>query len=158
MKLAPITVAFATGLILTLSAFAGQSHQDSALTIRVVSIPNRTVEHDLPPKGMPNQGDKYTGTSILRNAAPQFGKPNGAVVGSDTYAITITSEQWATVKVQAKLPGGTVRVQGRTSLLLPSIKVPVTGGTGRYAGARGSSTATDLSDGRSLNVYRLRLP
>jgi hypothetical protein len=127
------------------------------MTIRLISTPGRTVERDRLPKGL-SKGDTLTGTSILRNAIAQFGKTKGAVVGSDSYVFTITTPPQALIKVQVKLPGGTLRVQGRASVAKASIAIPVVGGTGTFAGARGTSEASGLSGGRSLNVYRLRLP
>lgn len=153
-----ISVLFA-GLPATASRTAGEA----SLTIRLISTPGRTVVRDRPPKGLQSgdlsKGDSISGTSILRNAVPQFGKPKGAVVGSDTYSITATSPTHELFKVQVKLPGGTLRVQRRGSVLKSSNTVPVIGGTGTFAGARGClCEASDLSGNRTLNVYRLRLP
>jgi hypothetical protein len=151
VALVVFAAAFATP---TASGTAGQRSS----VIRLISIPGRTVERDLPPKGAPNKGDSLSGTSTLRNAVAQFEKPKGAVVGSDSYSITLTAPPRALVKARVKLPGGTLRLQGEASLAVNVIKVPVVGGTGAFAGARGTSAVSELSGGRSLNVYRLRIP
>lgn len=143
-------------------ATASRTAGETTMTIRLISTPGRTVVRDLPPKGLklgvPSEGDSISGTSILRNATPQFGKPKGAIVGSDSWSITITTPPQSLLKVQVKLPGGTVRAQGHGSTLKSSITVLVVGGTGAFVGARGTSILRDLSGDRTLNVYRLRLP
>ena len=60
----------------------------------------------------------------------------------------------------AVLPGGTIRFAGRAppSTFGAVLKVPVTGGTGRFAGARGRLEVRQLSRTRAANVYRLTLP
>ena len=118
----------------------------------------------MPPKmaasgGLPSKGDVVRGTSVLKNAAPQFGKPKGTVVGSDVYSMTITRAPYrVSVSVKVKLPDGTIQAKGRGDLQAPTLTIPVVGGTGAYAGARGTSTASGLTGNRSLNVYRVRLP
>ena len=72
----------------------------------------------------------------LRNAVPQFGKPKGAIVGSDVGTFTVVSQSSGLAKTTAKLPGGTVRSAGTIRQRSPE-RVPVTGGTGAYKDARG---------------------
>ena len=148
--------------LLALPAEASETVGQGSVTIRVISIPQREVLRDKPPKGLnrgeASKGDVANGTTILRNAVVQFDKPKGAVVGSDRYILTFTSPTRALIKVEARLPGGTVRAQGRASMIVAPITISVTGGSGTYAGARGTSEARSLAGGRSLNVYRLRLP
>jgi len=149
-------------LLVALPANASEKGAQASLTIRVISTPTREVLRDKPPMGLSrgeaSKGDVASGTSILRNAVAQFDKPKGAVVGSDSYVFTFTSPTRAAIKVEAKLPGGTVRAQGRASVVTAPITISVTGGTGDYVGARGRSESSSLSGARSLNVYRLRLP
>lgn len=61
--------------------------------------------------------------------------------------------------VTAKLPGGTVRSAGRIRDARTQ-SVRVTGGTGAYAGARGTNEVSTVNAGTgvALNVYRLQLP
>ena len=148
--------------VMVLPANASEKTRNASLTIRVVSTPGREVLRDQPPKGLSrgeaSKGDVASGTTILRNAVAQFDKPKGAVIGRDSYVFTFTSPTRALIKVEAKFPGGTVRAQGRASVVVAPITIAVTGGTGDFAGARGTSESRSLSGGRSLNVYRLRLP
>jgi Dirigent-like protein len=135
---------------------AGQAR--SALVIRLVSVNTSTSVKDTPPTGA-SVGDSFTETSRLRNAVAQFGKPKGAVVGSDRATTTLVSAQAVRMQGTVRLPGGTLTIRGRVTGTQRSVTVPVTGGTGRFAGARGTVTAAALPDGRSAsNVYRLTLP
>jgi hypothetical protein len=146
-----------------LPAYGAPRSSSASQTIQLISTASREQVTDRAPKtigrGVITKGDTVRGTSVLRNAVAQFGKPSGAVVGSDAYSIVFASAAEAVATATVKLPGGTVRVKGR---FRPSdasaISLAVVGGTGKFAGARGTCVATNLSAERSLNVYRLRLP
>jgi hypothetical protein len=56
----------------------------------------------------------------------------------------------------ATLDGGTLALEGAVDLKSATTTYPITGGTGRYAGARGSVTLTDAGSGRSLATVRYR--
>jgi hypothetical protein len=128
----------------------------TVLVIRVKSITISGTHFDASPKGF-SKGDQFVGRSRLRNAARQFGKPVGAVVGSDYSVLTLTSSTTATVFGVARLPGGTLRFKGGGHLSNgPSPPIPLIGGTGRYAGARG--TVVVGPGNTPLNTYRLTLP
>jgi hypothetical protein len=62
------------------------------------------------------------------------------------------------VKATASLPGGTIRSAGKVTA--SAARIPVVGGTGKFAGAGGTVEVRDLdpSGSPALNVYRLRLP
>jgi hypothetical protein len=85
------------------------------------------------PTHEPNPGDVFSVKSTL-HSRPQFGRP-GAMVGSDIRTVTVLSRWKLDVKVTAKLPGGTLRAAGR--IARESRRLPVLGGTGVFAGARG---------------------
>jgi hypothetical protein len=128
----------------------------TVLVIRVKSITVSGTHFDASPKGL-SKGDQFVGRSRLLNAARQFGKPVGAVVGSDYSVLTLTSSTTATVFGVARLPGGTLRFKGGGHLSNgPSPPIPLIGGTGRYAGARG--TVVVGPGNTPLNTYRLTLP
>ena len=135
------------------------------MTIRLLSqVTADGVGVDYAPKGVASKGDVAWGRSVLRNQVPQFGYPKGAIVGSDYETFTILSGgglgATALVRVRVSLPGGTLRVQGRVSANSLSETFAVVGGTGSFAGARGTQYVRDLNrDGsRSVNIYHLRLP
>ncbi len=80
-------------------------------------------------------------TSRLLNARAQFGKPKGAVIGSDRSTMLLTSATRARLKTVAKLPGGTLTVNGMlTAAGGGAVSIAVVAGTGVFAGARGTLT------------------
>ena len=109
--------------------------------------------NDRPPKG-PSKGDAYTLRARLTNVVAQFGRKPGAAVGSDSSTLSLTNATTAVIHGVAALPGGTI-TYGGTGSLGSNDPIPVVGGTGRFAGARGTLT---VGDGNSpLNTYRLTL-
>lgn len=148
-------------LAVALPAQAAPDGRAESLTIRLLSTTTDVrLQKDVAPKQTASRGDVIWQRSILRNAVTQFGKPKGAVVGSDTGTITIVSATALDTKGVAKLPGGTVRFSGRTGSDAKILTLSVTGGTGRYAGARGKLEVRSLdgTGARTSNVYRLTLP
>jgi hypothetical protein len=130
------------------------------MMIRVVSITTDSkLIPDKAPKGVPNVGDTLRAHSNLRNELAQFGRPKGALVGSDVVTLTFQSLTMGAVKVIAKLPGGTLRAAGPISHAGDArATIRVTGGTGVFAGARGTVSSTQLTRERDSNLYRLQLP
>jgi hypothetical protein len=124
------------------------------LVIQVKSVDAGASADDKTPKG-PSKGDRLLERSRLLNVRKQFGKPAGALVGRDQALVTLTSRRAGRVAGVATLPGGTIRFGG--AVRLDGIQsIPVTGGTGRYAKARGTLF---VGDGDTpLNTYHLRLP
>jgi hypothetical protein len=108
---------------------------------------------------MLSSGDVVRARSILRNAAAQFGRPEGAIVGRDVGIVMLTSATAGDLRVTAALPGGTIRSRGRDEVA-NSESLRITCGTGTFAGARGVCEVRTLNVrlGRALNVYRLQLP
>ena len=156
-----IHVAILLGVaLLAVPAQAARSSDARTQTIRLVSTADGTPRLlvDRAPKGTPSPGDAFVERSILRNAVAQFGRPKGAVVGSDAATYRIVSASRATVKGTAKLPGGMIRI---AAVLTPQ-RIPifrVVGGTGDFVNARGEMELRRAgSAGAALNVYRLRLP
>lgn len=137
----------------------GASHADQApSTIRLIAKESRSKTLvDRPPVSEPSRGDVYWAKATLRNAIPQFGRPKGAIVGSGVGTVTFRSPPTVFVRSTATLPNGTLRVAGLTRAGEP-LRVPIVGGTGTYAGARGACETRPLGGGRALNVCRLRLP
>jgi hypothetical protein len=85
------------------------------MTIRLISTTaNIKVLVDRAPKGTASKGDVLWAKSILSNAVYQFGRPKGAIVGSDVSTFTVAAPPAGDVKVGATLPGGTIRVAGRS--------------------------------------------
>ena len=152
--------AFAAAIALTLVAVSTaaaaeplSTNPGSLLVIQVKSLPAGASASDKPPKGV-SKGDLLRSRSHLVNVARQFGKPAGARVGSDEARIVVTGARTGRVEGVATLPGGTIRFAGDIRLD-SNAPIPVTGGTGKYAHARGTLI---VGDGDTpLNTYHLRL-
>ena len=127
---------------------------DPPATIQVVSISTKVVNHDAPPKG-PSTGDTTVMKDKLVNAVAQYGKKKGAVVGSDSGTMRVLAKS-VRFDGKAVLPGGTLTLKGTVSRgPNKSIIIPVTAGTGDYAGASGY-VVVGPGTTRSLNVYHLK--
>jgi hypothetical protein len=124
-------------------------------TIVVTSITLKNVPHDTGAKG-PSKGDTIVSRDRLLNAKAQFGKKKGALVGSDSGTLTFTSANTGTFKGQAKLPGGTLTLSGDVySLQNGDTVIPVSGGTGAFAGMTGTVTV-GTGKNHVRNTYRLK--
>jgi hypothetical protein len=159
MHVSRLVAALVVTLAVALPAQAAPDAQSQAITIRLVSITTQVVARkDVAPKQRVSKGDVFWQRSQLLNAVAQFGKPKGALVGSDTGTLTVVSATAVHSTGTAVLPGGTIRFAGRASGTSGST-IPVTGGTGRYAGARGELALgpLDARGARTSNVYRLTL-
>jgi hypothetical protein len=123
------------------------------LVIKVKSVTVKVSTTDAAPKGV-SKGDRYRFRDRLLNAARQFGKPVGALVGGDQGFIVLTSKTTGRTRGIATLPGGTISFGGEDGVA--AMSYPIVGGTGRYADARGVLL---VGPGDSpLNTYRLSLP
>jgi hypothetical protein len=154
----------ALALALTLvavTAASGSSTPSSggtptSLVIRLKSHVSASFTDDHPPKGDSN-GDRYLVRDDLINMRKQFGKGVGAIVGHDSGIIILTGPKKGSITGIAVLPDGKIRFKGPLSLTsVPGPPLTVTGGTGRYAQARGKVVIGP--GGYPLNTYRLTLP
>ena len=142
----------------TLGAAAAKS-----VTIRVLIMPVTRTFTDAPPKthattGEYTKGDTLGGTSILRNAVPQFSKPKGARIGASRFVEVALSPQRLRFDGVSRLPGGTVHARGVMHEVAGKLAVAVVGGTGLYAGATGVIEGSHLPSGVTLDVARLHIP
>jgi hypothetical protein len=124
--------------------------------IRLVSTTTSASHADVKPKG-PSARDRDTSTSRLVNQLAQFGKPKGAIVGSDRGTVTYTGAHSATLRAVTRLPGGTLIVRGPVRPIgNGAVVIAVVGGTGAFAGAHGTLTILPpTSATTAVNVYRL---
>ncbi len=124
--------------------------------IRLVSITTSESSVDVPPNKA-SAGDRQLFASRLVNAQRQFGKPKGAVVGSDRGTMRLTSATSANVKAVAKLPGGTLTANGPLRASgYGAVTIEVVSGTGIFAGAHGTLTILAPTGPKTaVNVYRL---
>jgi hypothetical protein len=149
-------------LAMALPAAASDAATDRSLTIRVYVTEVTQSIKDVPPKTFAREheytkGDTIRGTETLRNAVQQFGKPKGAAVGTDRYAITAVAWQKIRVDFVTRFPGGTVHAHG-VGKAGSKPEVPIVGGAGRYAGATGVVEGRHLANGEKLNVYCMQVP
>ncbi len=163
MRRLALSVLVVTAAVAGVAAVDVTAAGQSTTTISLISGNARESVTDKAPKelarGVASRGDVIRGASVLRNAVRQFGKPSGAIVGRDSYSFTFVSPTEAVIAVRVVLPGGTLIARGRMRVSQGDrIVITVTGGTGKFAGARGTGEARALSPNESLNVYRLRFP
>src|SRR4051794_1598739 len=142
----------------------------TATSSRVVVITVKSVQTgavvvvDAPPKGIRagkfSAHDVVVERDILFNRVRQLGLRAGAKVGTDQLRATFLNSRTANAVGSATFPGGTVRFQGRIAAEASTSGLTVTGGTGKYAGARGSVTepASDSDPKNATNTYHLLLP
>ena len=146
-------------LVMALPVAAVGHGETETMTIRLTSTTDTTKTLvDKSPKLVASKGDVYRISSLLRNAVAQFGRAKGAFVGSEIATFTFLSRTRMEVKAAASLPGGFSFAGGR--IRLGHVTHPVTGGTGRFAGARGTAESRGLgqTSDRRLRVFRLSLP
>jgi hypothetical protein len=147
---------------MALPASASAAGVGKSLTIRVFVVPVTRHVKDVPPKrfnlGEKSKGDTFSGTSILRNAVPQFGKPKGARVGTDRFVQVWLTPKRLSIDVVGRLPGGTLHAYGVGSIETNRPKVPIVGGTGVYAGATGFVLGQVLPSGQQLDTFTLHIP
>ena len=93
----------------------------------------------------------------LYNGVKQFGKKAGAKVGTDRSVFVLRSAKTLYGSGTATLPGGTIHFQGVAIVENGAFAIPVTRGTGLYAGAKGHLLIPLTPPGTKLvpNVYRL---
>jgi hypothetical protein len=144
-----------TALALTL-AVAPAASAAKTITLQVTSVALSVKSHDRPPKGA-SKGDTIVQRDRLLNAVAQFGRKKGATVGSDHGTMTFTSAHAARFTGVVVLPKGTLTLNGKVTAATGGILViPVTGGTGAYAGAKGI-VLVGPGEKRALNVYRFTI-
>jgi len=147
-------------LVMAPPAATSEGTSAGSLTIRVYVKEVTQSIKDVPPKTLIGfeytKGDTIRGTETLRNAVRQFNKPKGANVGTDRYVFLAVAYQKVRADFVARFPGGTVHAHGEGKP--GSGKVPIVGGTGRFAGATGVAEGRHLANGKKLNIYRLQIP
>ncbi|HLT83632.1 MAG TPA: dirigent protein [Phototrophicaceae bacterium] len=100
----------------------------------------------------PSRGDRNVFEDVLLRHGREVGSGSGSCIVTDVdlEAGVFTLQ----CDLTYELPGGQLAVQGRTSNA-PEKTLAVVGGTGRYVGASGEVTFTELGDGTGTLVIRL---
>jgi hypothetical protein len=78
-------------------------------------------------------------------------------VGTAAYSCTVNFGQQAICEGQFDLTRGTMIAMGPADLRSGELVLPVTGGTGRYAGAHGQLTSTSASSKTNTQIVRFQL-
>jgi hypothetical protein len=158
--MARLSALVATLVVLSCAAASAAGSAATPTTIKLFSVTVGVRVSATPqPPGLPRDKAPYEELVIhdhLFNGVRQFGRPRFARVGSDaeTELRYRSGRRW--VAVITHLPGGTIYVHGNLSRIGRYAVAKVTGGTGRYAGVRGTLAVLDLPDrGLAANVYRL---
>jgi hypothetical protein len=148
----------AAAVVLLAAALAAPAARGEALTIQLTSVVIQVKATDKKPRGQTSRGDRVFQRNKLLNTVPQFGKRRGTRVGTDEGTVTFTSAHSGRYLGVARLPGGTLKLRGVVRPLVGGgIRIPVVGGTGRFASATGA-LLVEAGEDRVLNVYRLTLP
>ena len=137
----------AAALVSGIGASSGGASTGVA-SLRFYERPGPTSVVDNAPKGKKaGRGD------LIVYANPVFDR-QGTQVGTDHGVCTVLSSSQSQCEATLALPKGQIvthGLQGMTS----SFEVAVIGGTGAYAGARGTMTARPIKDGGSTILINL---
>ena len=138
-----------TGVVLcVLLPAAGQARSARTMDIKVVSVLS----------GYSQSGKSLRMTDKLYNLVPQFGKPKGALVGSDSGTLKRAGHISLSFTGIARFPGGTLNVRGQVVAGETVSNLTIAGGTGRFAGARGVVVIREMGGkGRAANIFHLTL-
>jgi hypothetical protein len=132
----------------TVSAALGAA--GGGVTIKFVEV-DRTAQDrfvDVSGNRRPDPGDIFFSTSDLYRWA---GVKRGARIGHDEVMCTLASRSAGHCMGTFYLPGGTLQAAGYVSFVSSASKVAILGGTGVYAGARGTFVSRSIG-GPNSNV------
>jgi hypothetical protein len=144
---ARVAVALSAAAIITLVVIAGAgSAQDSPNTLRLVGTAQQGVGFG--PGREPRQGDRFGGGA----------KISGDSAGIQRTVCTVIGERGeeAICTIELRLTRGTVSAQGLVPLRADHSPIAITGGTGAYDGAGGSTVVTQISETETRFTVRLR--
>jgi hypothetical protein len=144
-----VAAAIAVAIATTASGTPVSAH--SARTLTFLSHDSNFKFIDLPPKGgenkPPSEGDEF----VIGGTLAQGGK----TVGTTNLVCTITqpgAKGLSACSGIATVPGGTLAIQGASYIAGNSDTYAITGGTGRYAGAKGTAASTQKGSGDQITV------
>jgi hypothetical protein len=79
----------------------------------------------------------------------------GAAVGTDSGACTYSTPPKADCRLTVRFNDGTLTLRGKGDVSKPLFKLAIVGGTGFYAGAKGSATSKEQAAKKSLLTIQL---
>jgi hypothetical protein len=117
---------------------------------------------DRPPRRQLSKGDIGLGSAGLENAAPQFGLPKAAFVGTIVVRAAYASPTSGRVTTRTKLPGGTIVCEGPFHTRSDDPPLKIMAATGAFSGASGTcdekKAPKNRYDAKIVVIYTLRLP
>jgi hypothetical protein len=150
-------IALALAGLTAVSAAAALASSTVVIRVKSVQTVGR-ITHNEPPAGL-SKGDVILERDKLFNVVRQFGKPAGALVGSDHATITLVTATTATVSGTAVFPDGTITFKGTTHVISAApTPIPIVGGTGRYKHAHGAISESGGDPSNARNTYKVTLP
>jgi hypothetical protein len=144
---ARVVIAVSAAAIITLVVIASPgSAQDSPKTLRLVGTAQQGVGFG--PGREPRQGDRFGGGS----------KITGDSAGIQRTVCTVIGERGeeAICTIELRLTRGTLSAQGLVPPRADHSPIAITGGTGAYDGAGGSTVVTQISETETRFTVRLR--
>lgn len=145
-----IVAAAATALTvgaLTTGAGATPTTASSAITLRFSNHLDTIQPVDAAPPG-PSAGDSYyVGSHVVSGAQGR--------TGAACVTVTASGSGIRSCEVDFLLAHGIIATRGITDTANTKVQLVVTGGTGRYAGARGTGSLTPTQGGSDV-VLRVR--
>lgn len=143
----------ATLALVAASAASGGQQQEQVIRVLAVG------EQFQPISGFTENQPPQVGASFAFSGSfyEWAGQKRGKRVGHFEVLVTVTSDRWGYLTATGTLPGGLIVIAGRTPLFeVPIERYAVIGGTGRYAGARGTMTVKNLrTTDNSALTFRL---
>lgn len=156
-----LTLALATAAFCALVAAGGawsSAKHGGSMALKLTSVQTSFVPVPAISKKSPPQiGGRMIFENALYNDGAQFGKPNGARVGSAEVLCTILSKTALECVITAHLPSGELVLTGSNPLSSKHTTYAVTGGVGIFSNVRGSATGTDISSTKTVVVGQLSL-
>jgi hypothetical protein len=144
--------------VFTLALLMTSGAQAQTVTIQVTSLITMRQDHDRAPKGKVNKCDSVDFRDVLVNRKAQFGKKAGMPVAWDIGTVTYTSTTTTRITVKATFPKiGTITYSGPFVTKHGITVIPITGGTGGFAGARGT-VIIGAGETKSPNTYVVTVP
>jgi hypothetical protein len=151
----------AAACVLTAVAAGGASAQSKGITtLQLTTMNGRVTTVDLGPTGK-SPGDLYVYTGTVHRGAKQIGR----IYGSNTSVVVEGRRETVSGQLSFRLGSGDEIVVGGLAeypsdensgfVVGKQFTRAVFGGTGRYAGARGTLMSTRLPSGNYKQVFRL---
>jgi hypothetical protein len=143
-------VVLAAAAVAALLISAAAPAAGSGRVIRFIEVDNERADvfHDADRNNRPSFGDSFAGSPVLYAWGEEGGR--GKRIGHAKIMCSLLKEDGAFCRGTFFLPGGTV--EGQSFLRLDDkITVAVVGGTGAYAGARGTFTSRQIRDARDAD-------